>query len=240
MAGFFISIEGGEGAGKTTQGNLLRERLAAAGYRVEFVHEPGGTDLGEDIRRWVKSSVKPLTPEAELFLFAAARAELVRRVIKPALDKGGIVLADRYADSTTAYQGYGRRLPMRAVESANNLATGGLWPDLTLLLDADPEAVLARARVQPSLGHGAGHRESTARNRGGEHDQQRFEQAGLAFHRRVREGFHAIARQQSERWAIVDAGESVEAVADELWRRVMERLQARATPLDASARLPGI
>ena len=126
MSGLFITFEGGEGVGKSTQARLLTERLRAAGRNVVPVHEPGGTPLGEYIRNWVKAQSAPLTSAAELLLFTASRAELVRRVIRPSLNDGAIVIADRYADSTTVYQGYGRQLPLRQVaEAANALATGG-------------------------------------------------------------------------------------------------------------------
>ena len=145
--GLFISFEGGEGSGKSTQAALLAERLQQAGRRVAHLREPGSTGLGDYLRRWLKSNDRAMTHEAELFLFTAARAELVRRVVKPALKDGEVVVCDRYADSTMAYQGYGRGLPLAAVQSANRLAAGGVWPDVTFLLDGDPQALLLRARA---------------------------------------------------------------------------------------------
>ena len=183
----FISFEGGEGSGKTTQAELLRDRLAAEGRRTLAVREPGGTELGDYLRTWLKATGKPITPEAELFLFTAARSEVVRGVIRPALKSGAIVIADRYADSTTAYQGYGRRLPLRAVRSANELATDGLWPHLTVLLDAPPKTTLHRVRLQSSLFDDQTRPETKARTDEG--ISRRFEQEEEAFHRRVREGY---------------------------------------------------
>ena len=151
MSGLFISFEGGEGSGKTTQSDLLVARLEGEGRRVVRLHEAGGTPLGEYIRNWVKAQSAPLTPQAELLLFAASRAELVQRVIRPELDQGAIVIADRYADSTTVYQGNARGLPMDTVEAANAIATAGVWPDATFLLDTPPDTGLRRVRVQTSF-----------------------------------------------------------------------------------------
>lgn len=241
-AGLFISFEGGEGTGKSTQATLLGQRLAAEGYLVVPVHEPGGTDLGGYLRTYLKSNTHPLTPAAELFLFVAARAELVRRVIQPQLAAGAIVIADRYADSTTAYQGYGRRVPMRHVEQANALATAGVWPDLTLLLDADPEDALLRARTQGALAdtRPPEEREVTAGARASEGDQQRFESAGLAFHRRVRDGYHALATKEPQRWSVIDATQPKDRVAQLVWERVTAVLHTRRVQPAAPGRLPGI
>jgi dTMP kinase len=204
----FITLEGGEGAGKSTQAQLLTRRIQAAGMLVVGLREPGGTPLGDYLRDWLKSSREPLTAEAELLLFTAARAELVRTTVRPALEEGRHVVLDRYADSTTAYQGSGRRLPMRLVNAANRLATGGLVPRMTILLDAPPELTMARAN-----------------DREGEAGTRRFENADLAFHRRVRASFRRLARRSPERWLMLDALAPIEATHAAIWARV-ERLVA--------------
>ena len=232
--GLFVSFEGGEGSGKTTQAALLVERLVAGSHRVEAVHEPGGTKLGAHLREYLKDTDRPLTPEAELYLFVAARSELVRQVIRPALEAGAVVVADRYADSTTAYQGYGRRLPLRSVRSANQLATASVWPDLTVLLDAPVELGLDRARPAPLDQRHTG--------RAGDGQERRFEEAPVAFHRRVRRGYLRLAAAEPERWAVLDASRPVQALAEEVWRLVAERLgQVRESAAGARARrLPGL
>jgi dTMP kinase len=193
--GLFITFEGGEGVGKTTQAALLVQLLKSDGQDVVALREPGGTPLGDYLRGWLKSSDRPLAPEAELLLFTAARAELVRSVIQPALDAGATVVLDRYADSTTAYQGYGRRLPMYQVKAANDLATGGLTPDLTILLDAPIAPTLQRALKRSGP------------------DGRRFEDTDPAFHRRVRAGFKRVARRAPKRWLVLDALAAREEVA---------------------------
>jgi dTMP kinase len=205
--GLFITFEGGEGAGKSTHAALLARRLDQRGHDVLVLREPGGTPVGDYLRTWLKSSTHPLTPEAELLLFAAARAELVRTVLHPALAEGKTVVLDRYADSTTIYQGRGRGMDRRMVAAVNRLATGGLSPDLTVLMDLPPEVGLDRAGA-----------------RDGEDHERRFENADLAFHHRVRRGFLQLARQDPLRWAVVHATRPVEAVAEDNWDRVEDLL----------------
>lgn len=199
---WFITLEGGEGVGKTTHASLLAERLEADGHPVVALREPGGTPLGDYLREWLKSTDRPLTDEAELLLFTAARAELVRTVIRPALKQGTIVVLDRYVDSTTVYQGYGRQLPMAQVRAANQLATGGLMPDLTILLDAPLVETLRRAGRREDLG------------------DRRFEDQDVLFHRRVRAGFRRLAKRFPERWEIVDTSASAERAHEQIWLRV--------------------
>ena len=240
--GLFISFEGGEGSGKSTQAALLAERLQQAGRRVAYLREPGSTGLGDYLRRWLKSNDRAMTHEAELFLFTAARAELVRRVVKPALKDGEVVVCDRYADSTTAYQGYGRGLPLAAVQGANRLAAGGVWPDVTFLLDGDPQALLLRARAQAALydEREAAERERDATRRAQESGEERFERAPLAFHQRVREGYLRLAEEEPERWRVLDATQGVGQTAEQVWDEVM-RLEARAAVgAAAGERLPGM
>jgi dTMP kinase len=237
----FISFEGGEGSGKSTQAGILCDSLTGQGYRVVRVQEPGTTDLGNHLRSYLKSTNSPLTPEAEVFLFAAARSELVRRVALPALELGKVIVADRYADSTTAYQGYGRRVPLRNIRSANDLATAGRWPDITFLLDVPVDVGLNRARVQTSLDDD---RDDSQRDRDGskraeESDEQRFESAGMAFHKRVRDGYLKLAAREPERWVVLDAGMTEDVLAQQVWDRVSRDLEANATGLEGMTRLPG-
>ena len=220
---FFITFEGGEGAGKSTQIAKLEERLLAAGHPVVRVREPGGTPFGEAIyallrdpssralrhiyRNWVGAEGEPpLDPLAELFLFEAARTQLVARKIAPALESGQIVLSDRFADSTTAYQGYGRGLSLDLVTAVNTMATGGLVPDLTILLDTPAEVGLERS-------HGTKHR---------------MEQQGIEFHDRVRRGYLAIASADSDRFRVIDGCEPVATVAETVWRTVAPLLRGTA------------
>ena len=240
----FISFEGGEGSGKSTQAALLAERLREAGRRVSHLREPGSTELGDYLRRWLKSNAPSMkqTHEAELFLFTAARAELVRRVVKPALRDGEIVVCDRYADSTTAYQGYGRGLPLAAVRAANQLAAGGVWPDVTFLLDGAPHALLMRARAQAALydESEAADRERDGWQRAQDGGEERFERAPLAFHERVRLGYLRLAEEEPERWRVLDAAQGAGIIAEQVWDEVA-RLEARAAVASgAGERLPGI
>jgi dTMP kinase len=211
----FITLEGGEGSGKSTQARTLAGRLTTAGYRSTLTQEPTGTPLGcllkSVFERLAAGKGPPITAQAELFLFAAARADHVRTVIRPALDEGRIVVCDRFADSTLAYQGYGRGLPLEDVRRANEIATGGLTPDLTLLLDLPPEEGIARAAAT----HDAGAKERDA-----------LGEETLEFHRRVREGFLAIATAEPRRVTVIEAAQREEVVAEAIWEaveRVMER-----------------
>jgi dTMP kinase len=206
----FITFEGGEGTGKTTHVGLLVERLRAEGHAVVALREPGGTPLGDYLREWLKAEDRPMTPEAELLLFAAARAELVRTVVRPALDAGTHVVLDRYADSTTVYQGYGRGLPMAQVRAANKLAMDGLSPDLTLLLEAALDETLGRA-----LGRTTGRLDDGGR---------RFEGEDLAFHRRVRSGFRRLAKREPGRWVTLDTTGAVGDVHKRIWEAVVRAL----------------
>lgn len=196
--GLFIVFEGVEGSGKSTQARALRQRLASAGISVLSTHEPGGTPTGEQVRQWLKGQ-HPITPLAELFLFSAARALLVEQVVRPALQAGQTVLCDRYIYSTLAYQGYGRGLDMEAIHQVNRLATCGLLPDLVVLLDLPPDAGLARKSSRAL---------------------DRFEQEQQDFHRRVRQGYLELSRQEPGRWLVLDASRPREAVAAAIWKRV--------------------
>jgi dTMP kinase len=207
--GIFITLEGGEGAGKTTQAQLLRQRLEQSGYGVVVTREPGGTALGEEVRRVIlrpsvgpkpKSSAPAPLPEAETLLFLAARAQLVAEVIRPALERGEVVVCDRYSDSTLAYQGYGRGLDLEAVKAADKLATGGLRPNLSVLLALPVDVGLARKTADA--------------------EWDNIGQEGLEFHERVRAGFADIVAEEPGRWLVVDAALSKQMIAERIWERV--------------------
>ena len=219
----FVSFEGGEGSGKSTQTRLLHDKLWDAGMRATLVHEPGTTPLGEYLRTYLKSS-QPLTSEAELLLFEAARAELVNQRIEPSLADGFQVIADRFEASTVAYQGYGRRLDPEVIAYLNQFATGGRTPDLTVLLDLEPSEGLRRVgSPQLSLGLEVG--VQAALPRGDVEGQRRFEEEALGFHRRVRRGFLELAGADEERWVIIDATMPEEKIARQVWERVSSKLK---------------
>ena len=200
--GAFIVFEGGEGAGKSTQARLLSRRLSHEGYEVVLTHEPGGTALGEAVRRWLKT--RPgLTHMAEMFLFTAARAQLVEKVISPALNSQQIVVCDRFTASSVAYQGYGRRLDLELINRLNEESTGGLRPDLTLFMDIPVDTGLARK---------IGSRRDV------------FESETVKFHERVREGYLALASGQPERWFLVDGTLGKSALAGQIWAIVQPLL----------------
>jgi dTMP kinase len=215
--GVFLTLEGPEGAGKTTQGRLLAEYLTQAGHDVLHVREPGGTLIGERLRALLLDPRnQEMDPRTEMLLFAASRAQLVSEVIVPALGRGALVLCDRYVDASLAYQGVGRGLGMEVVRAVNAVATGGLLPDLTLLLDIDAAAGVRRARAasERSLG-------------GDEGTGDRIEQEAVDFHARVREGFLSLARNEPHRIRIVDADGPVTAVQQEIRRTVDVFLRGR-------------
>ena len=197
VRGVFITIEGCEGTGKSTQVRLLAESLQAAGLVVTVVREPGGTRVGEAVRTILLDPAHDgLDPRAELMLYEASRAQLVREIIQPALATGGVVVCDRFTDSTTAYQGYGRGLPLDEVIGLNRFATDGLQPDVTILLDLDPAEGLERAISEAGA--------------------DRLEAEHLDFHRRVRDGFLAISSADPERVRVLEAGGTREELAAEI------------------------
>lgn len=208
MTGLFVTLEGPDGSGKTTQMRLLTEWLLAEGYPLLVTREPGGTHIGEDIRELLHDCDHvEMSPHAEILLYSASRAQLVTEVIRPALRAGKVVLCDRYFDSTYAYQGYGRGLPLDALRAITAFAVQGLKPDLTLYLDISPETGLHR------------------RARSGE-ELNRLDREALAFHERVRAGYLALANVEPERWRVVDAGRPVEDVQETL-RELLEAPLAR-------------
>ena len=207
MKGLFITFEGTEGSGKSTQISLLATRLGSFGYPMRTLREPGGTAIGEELRYILKHSKDntAMTPEAELLLMNASRAQLVREVIRPALASGEIVLCDRFYDSTTAYQGYGRKLDLKMVETITAFAVGDTHPDLTLLLMVSQElSETRRAARQSSLPF----------------VRDRMEEADRDFFARVAEGYEKIAESEPERVRILDASQSVESVARSIWKHV--------------------
>jgi dTMP kinase len=199
--GLFVSFEGGDGVGKSTQLDLLAAWLRAGGHEVVTTREPGGTPLGRQLREAVMHG-DHMGPRAEALLFAADRAHHVDTVVRPALERGAVVLSDRYLDSSVAYQGDGRRLGAREVEQLSLWATEGLLPDLTVLLDLDPTVGLARLSGEPD----------------------RLESAGAEFHDRTRRAF--LARATTPRWLVVDAAQPVEAVQEQVRSRVAALLRA--------------
>lgn len=216
--GFFIAIEGPDGCGKSTQINYLAENLKSLGYDVVLTREPGGTKLGEEVRKLLLLSKEGnVSPYAELLLFEAARAQHVEEVLRPALEAGKIVIASRYADATRAYQGGGRGLPMAEVKRANALGTRGLWPDLTIIIDIDSEEGLRRVK---GCAEGAPGKDLPS----GKLD--RIESAGLEFHRRVRAEYLALAERESDRICLVDGRLKKEEIAEIIKKLVLERLNA--------------
>jgi dTMP kinase len=209
--GVFITFEGTEGCGKSTQVELLARQLRAIGHRVRTLREPGGTPIGEEIRHTLKHSEQnqAMTAEAELFLMNASRAQLVREIIRPALEAGEIILCDRFYDSTTAYQGHGRELDLKMVKAVIDIAVGETRPDLTLLLTVPQEiSELRRAVRQASLPF----------------MRDRMEEADQKFFARVDEGFKAIAAAEPKRVRLVDGSAPVEAVCAKIWELVQPAL----------------
>ena len=224
----FISFEGGEGSGKSTQAESLRERLQREGISCLLVREPGTTPLGLFLRQRLRREQRredSISPIAELFMFGAARAELVAKVLKPALERPDtVVIADRYADSTTAYQGYGRRRDLRDVNLVNRLATDGAMPDLTFLLDCPPQKGLERvASSQARLLLGP--HDATEPGRVDEEGSRRFEEESPEFHDRVRAGYLKMAKQEPERWCVIDATRSMDEISETIWERVAAQIR---------------
>lgn len=209
-AGRFITFEGGEGCGKSTQIRLLADRLRAAGKEVLLTREPGGTALAEKIRTLVREeSDDPPNSRAETLLFLASRAQVVEGVIRPALESGTWVLCDRFADSTFAYQGYGRGLDLDELRRINSFATGGLAPDRTILLNVSPEVSAKRMRAREA-----------ATNTGAD----RMEKAGDDFHSRLRRGFLELAAAEPERFSVIQADGGVEEVGVAVWNSIQPML----------------
>ncbi len=216
----FISFEGIEGSGKSTAQRLLAEHLQGLGYDPLLTREPGGCALGRSLRPiLLDARTRDLSSRAELYLFLADRAQHVAEVIRPALEAGQTVLCDRYADSTLAYQGYGRGLDPEHLRRINDMATGGLMPDLTLLLDLPVHCGLERAGLR-------NREEGTVLSEG------RFDAESLEFHERVRQGYRSLAAEEPERFAIIDAAQPPEDVVLQCISAVEASLRQRGRGLD--------
>lgn len=212
MSGFFIVFEGGEGAGKSTQEGLLADALTARGRTVVRTREPGGTPAAEAMRAIVLSpEYAGLDPRAEALLFAAARGEHVARVVRPALDRGDVVICDRYLDSSVAYQGFARGLGPRRVRDLSLWATGDLLPELTIVLDIDPAEGLARFD-----------------------ERDRLEAEPLEYHQQVRAAYLSLAEQEPERYLVLPARDSVASIATAILTRVLSELEATSESGDPS------
>lgn len=212
MRGLFITFEGSEGCGKSTQISLLRENLEAAGQQTLVVREPGGTELGEEVRDLLlrhPEGEHAITPECELLLFAASRAQLVREKIAPALDAGIHVIADRFYDSTTVYQGFGRGLDLIAISQLNALAVGFCRPDITFLLDMDAAEAHARAHQRSD----------------GQLD--RMESEPMDFYEKIRTGYLHVAREEKSRLTVLDATATPESLSADIWQTVHGKLSSR-------------
>ena len=211
----FVTLEGIEGTGKSTQIGRLARALAEDGRRVTLTREPGGCALGQTLRAILLSTeTRDLADRAELFLYLADRAQHVDTVIRPALAAGQVVVCDRYADSTVAYQGFGRGLSVELLTRLNAVATDGARPDLTVLLDLDPETGLTRARARNAAQNAAA-------------SEGRFEAEALAFHARVRQGYLELAAREPDRFVTIDASRAIDVVAREVIEAVRTRLADR-------------
>lgn len=209
----FITFEGPEGSGKTTQIQALYLYLKERGYDVVLTREPGGTPIGDQVRRiLLDPENREMLPEAEILLFSASRAQLVGQLIRPALKSGAIVICDRFADSTMAYQGYGHGLDLESLRTITWFATGGLIPDLTVYLDIAVEEGLRRKRA-------AGQQDAEAWNR--------LDQQTVDFHNRVRQGYLALASAEPDRWLIIKADRPRDVIQQDIRGRVDALLQSR-------------
>ena len=204
MTGLFITFEGGEGCGKSTQIAALKARLEAIGKTVVQTREPGGTALGESVRSLLQhdDAGQGMSPEAELLLFAASRAQHVRELIAPAIAQGQIVLSDRFLDSTTVYQGVARAIDSKKVETINQFAIGDTTPDLTILIDLPPEIGLARVHARSD----------------GQLD--RMENEAIEFFQAVRQGYLDLAKSEPKRFLILDGSQNVEELETQIWQKV--------------------
>ena len=202
----FITFEGPDGSGKTTQVKRIGRKLIEKGFDIVYTREPGGTEISDQVREILMNMKnKQMCPRTEILLFCAARAQLVEEVIRPALQSGKIVISDRYADSTLAYQGYGHGFEQETLKQLLNFTTGNLWPDLPFLLDISAEKGLRR-RIS------------------NQEEWNRMDDYQLAFHERVRNGYHQLAAADPQRWEIIDADQSEKAVENEIMQRLARRL----------------
>ena len=228
----FISFEGGEGSGKSTQAARLCRAIAESGIATLFIHEPGTTRLGVHIRQLIKGRPwgrDTISPIAELFLFSASRAELVKKTLEPEMEKSRLVIvADRYVDSTVAYQGYGRKIPLELISAINKLACQDIMPDLTFLMDCDPADGLKRVEAQTHLF------DTAYAVRLDKEGSRRFEEEPLDFHNRIRNGYLQLTKDEPERWIILDAMETEEAIFERVWERVQNMEKFKIMPRQMS------
>jgi dTMP kinase len=205
--GLFITFEGGEGCGKSFQSKVLYHKLHHLGIPAVLTYEPGGTVLGDQIRHLLKRKHQEIiSQETELFLFFACRVQLVDEVIRPSLEKGKVVICDRFADSTIVYQGYGRGIDLKFIENIHAIVTRGIKPDLTVLLDMPSDEGLSRKRAK---------------------SRDRFEEAGLIFHNRIRDGYLKLAADEPERWLVIDATLPRIKISNIVWDRVRHLLASK-------------
>jgi dTMP kinase len=204
--GTFISLEGPDGAGKTTQVRLLAAKLDAANIPYVLTRDPGGTPLGKQIRHILLKPGHPVAPMTELLLYQADRAQNMAEVILPGLEAGKLVICDRYVDSSIAYQGYGRDIDLQLIQQLNAMSTGGLKPELTLLFDIESEKAMGRK-------HQGGH--------------DRMENEDLSFHRKVREGYLTLASEEPTRWRTIDASKALHTVQEEMCKIIGDHMAAK-------------
>ncbi|MFQ5707005.1 MAG: dTMP kinase [bacterium] len=210
MKGLLISFEGIDFSGKSVQANLLKQRLLSEGRPVQFLREPGGTEISERLRDVVLDTKHyTMSPLTEVLLYSAARAQMVEEQVLPNLSKGVVVICDRFYDSTTAYQGYGRSIDLDFIAQLNQRVTRGCKPDLTFLLDLHPETVLKRKLASAK-------------------SLDRLEQEDVDFHLKVRQGYLTIARNDSKRFVVLDGEKSIETIQEEIYQRVKSKLRSRA------------
>jgi dTMP kinase len=215
-SGCFVTLEGPEGAGKTTQVRLLSKQLDIMGIKHVVTRDPGGTPLGRQIRRILLNPESPVHPTTELLLYQADRAQHVSELIMPALQSGALVICDRYTDSTIAYQGYGRNLDLKLIDELNQISTKGLRPELTILFDIESSEGLARL-------HPGGH--------------DRLEREALEFHLKVRQGYLTLAKAEPTRWRVLDASKPLSTVQNELRKLFAENLSKSNCNLDLAGLL---
>ncbi len=209
--GIFITFEGIEGSGKTTQIQLLNDYLRGKKIQAVLTREPGGTRIGDQVRQiLLNQENKDMTSGCELFLYSASRSQHIKQVIEPSLKKGELVLCDRFCDATLAYQGYGRGVPFEMIDHLNQLATGGLKPALTFLFDLTPEEGLRRSKAR-------------LKKEGKEKREGRFEKEELAFHEKVRMGYQEIAKKEPERVVVIDASKN----SGQVHREVVDRIEKK-------------
>ena len=226
----FVAFEGGEGSGKSTQSKVLYERIIAEGFSSLLLHEPGGTSVGEEVRRILlaergatgkkssRSKNSTMNSLTELLLFSSARSELIEKVIKPNLEKDTIIICDRFIASTVAYQGYGRKINLDTVENIINVSTHGIKPDLTILLSVDPDKALDRVNSQLSLLDSVSNPVEKENPRLDVEGSRRFELESINFHKRVFQGYKEMSKDSS--WLTIDATKSIDEIHNLIWDKI--------------------